>query len=76
MTDHLQTLKYIKSDVLSIWVSSKEQAGFDGYFCSLERCLKKHFGIVNVAFLGFEGNSLIPVEEMATLTIETKLNAV
>ena len=32
MTDHLQTLKYIKSDVLSIWVSSKEQAGFNEYF--------------------------------------------
>ncbi|MFJ8099219.1 MULTISPECIES: sensor domain-containing diguanylate cyclase [unclassified Lysinibacillus] len=76
MTDHLQTLKYIKSDVLSIWVSSKEQAGFNGYFHPLERCLKKHFGIVNVAFLGLEGNSLIPVEEMATVTIETKLNAV
>ncbi|MEB2280910.1 sensor domain-containing diguanylate cyclase [Lysinibacillus xylanilyticus] len=76
MTDHLQTLKYIKSDVLSIWVSSKEQAGFNEYFCSLEQCLKKRFGIVKTAFLGFEGNSLIPVEEMATLTIETKLNAV
>ncbi|OXS73732.1 GGDEF domain-containing protein [Lysinibacillus sp. KCTC 33748] len=76
MTDHLQTLKYIKSDVLSIWVSSKEQTGLNEYFHPLEQCLKKHFGIVNVAFLGFEGNSLIPVEEMATLTIETKLNAV
>jgi len=76
MTDHLQTLKYIKSDVLSIWVSSKEQAGFNEYFYSLKQCLKKHFGIVNVTFLGFEGNSLIPVEEMASLTIETKLNAV
>ncbi|MFE3573321.1 sensor domain-containing diguanylate cyclase [Lysinibacillus sp. NPDC059133] len=76
MTDHLQTLKYIKSDVLSIWVSSKEQAGFNGYFNPLKQCLKKRFGIVNVAFLGFEGNSLIPIEEMATVTIETKLNAV
>ncbi|GAB0169615.1 sensor domain-containing diguanylate cyclase [Lysinibacillus sp. CTST325] len=76
MTDHLQTLKYIKSDVLSIWVSSKEQTGFSEYFYSLEQCLKKRFGIVKTAFLGFEGNSLIPVEEMAALTIETKLNAV
>ncbi|KOP72698.1 histidine kinase [Lysinibacillus sp. FJAT-14745] len=76
MTDHLQTLKYIKSDVLSIWVSSKEQASFNGYFDSLKQCLKKRFGIVNVEFLGLEGNSLIPVEEMATVTIETKLNAV
>ncbi|MGE6923166.1 sensor domain-containing diguanylate cyclase [Lysinibacillus fusiformis] len=32
--------------------------------------------IDNVAFLSFEGNSLIPIEEMASLTIETKLNAV
>lgn len=76
MTDHLQTLKYIKSDVLSIWVSSKEQASFTGYFNPLKQCLKKRFGIVNMAFLGFEGNSLIPIEEMATVTIETKLNAV
>jgi len=76
MTDHLQTLKYIKSDVLSIWVSSKEQTGLNEYFHPVEQCLKKHFGIVNAAFLGFEGNYLIPVEEMATLTIETKLNAV
>ncbi len=76
MTDHLQTLKCIKADVLSIWVSSKEQAGFNEYFSSLEQCLKKHFGIVKVAFLGFEGNTLIPIEEMTTLTIETKLNAV
>ncbi|MGE7946955.1 sensor domain-containing diguanylate cyclase [Lysinibacillus sp. NPDC093688] len=76
MTDHLQTLKYIKSDVLSIWVSCKEQTGLNEYFRPLKQCLKKHFGIVNVAFLGFEGNSLIPIEKMATLTIETKLNAV
>ncbi|MGE7688232.1 sensor domain-containing diguanylate cyclase [Lysinibacillus sp. NPDC097214] len=76
MTDHLQTLKYIKSDVLSIWVSSKEQTGLNEYFHPLKQCLKKHFGIENVAFLSLEGNSLIPVEEMATLTIETKLNAV
>ena len=76
MTDHLQTLKYIKSDVLSIWVSSKEQTGLNEYFHPVEQCLKKHFGIVNAAFLGFEGNYLIPVEEMATLTIETKINAV
>ncbi|MGE7695283.1 sensor domain-containing diguanylate cyclase [Lysinibacillus sp. NPDC094177] len=76
MTDHLQTLKYIKSDVLSILVSSEEQNGFNGYFNPLKQCLKKRFGIVNVAFLSFEGNSLIPVEEMAALTIETKLNAV
>ncbi|MEB2300949.1 sensor domain-containing diguanylate cyclase [Lysinibacillus xylanilyticus] len=76
MTDHLQTLKYIKSDVLSIWVSCKEQTGLNEYFHPLKQCLKKHFGIVNAAFLGFEGNSLIPIEEMATLTIETKLNAV
>jgi len=76
MTDHLQTLKYIKSDVLSTWVSSKEQTGLNEYFRPLEQCLKMHFGIVNMAFLGFEGNCLIPVEEMATLTIETKLNAV
>ena len=33
MTDHLQTLKYIKSDVLSFWVSSyEEQTSFNGYF--------------------------------------------
>lgn len=77
MTDHLQTLKYIKSDVLSFWVSSKkEQAGFNEYFYSLKQCLKKHLKIANAAFLSFEGNSLIPVEEMAALTIETKLNAV
>ncbi|WP_155592744.1 diguanylate cyclase domain-containing protein [Lysinibacillus cavernae] len=77
MTDHLQTLKYIKSDVLSFWVSSnEEQTSFNGYFCSLKQCLKKHLKIENVAFLSFEGNSLIPIEEMASLTIETKLNAV
>jgi len=77
MTDHLQTLKYIKSDVLSFWVSSKEeQAGFNEYFYPLKQCLKKHLQIANAAFLSFEGNSLIPVEEMAALTIETKLNAV
>ncbi|MFJ7697381.1 sensor domain-containing diguanylate cyclase [Lysinibacillus fusiformis] len=77
MTDHLQTLKYIKSDVLSFWVSSnEEQASFNGYFYSLKQCLKKHLEIDNVAFLSFEGNSLIPIEEMASLTIETKLNAV
>ncbi|MEK5487885.1 sensor domain-containing diguanylate cyclase [Lysinibacillus sp. FSL M8-0355] len=77
MTDHLQTLKYIKSDVLSFWVSSnEEQASFNGYFYSLKQCLKKHLKIDNAAFLSFEGNSLIPIEEMASLTIETKLNAV
>ncbi len=77
MTDHLQTLKYIKSDVLSFWVSSnEEQASFNGYFYSLKQCLKKHLEIDNAAFLSFEGNSLIPIEEMASLTIETKLNAV
>ena len=31
---------------------------------------------IDNAFLSFEGNSLIPIEEMASLTIETKLNAV
>lgn len=77
MTDHLQTLKYIKSDVLSFWVSSyEEQTSFNGYFCSLKQFLKKRLKIDNAAFLSFEGNSLIPIEEMASLTIETKLNAV
>ncbi len=77
MTDHLQTLKYIKSDVLSFWVSSNgELTGFNEYFYSLKQCLKKHLKIVNAAFLSYEGNSLIPIEELATLTIETKLNAV
>ncbi|UZM98681.1 hypothetical protein OL548_30265 [Lysinibacillus sp. MHQ-1] len=47
-----------------------------GIFYSLKQCLKKHLEIDNVAFLSFEGNSLIPIEEMASLTIETKLNAV
>jgi len=56
--------------------SKKEQAGFNEYFYSLKQCLKKHLKIANAAFLSFEGNSLIPVEEMAALTIETKLNAV
>ncbi|MFJ7730984.1 sensor domain-containing diguanylate cyclase [Lysinibacillus sp. NPDC097231] len=42
----------------------------------MKQCLKKHLEIENAAFLSFEGNSLIPVEEMAALTIETKLNAV
>lgn len=74
MTDHLQTLKYIKSDVLSFWVSSyEEQTSFNGYFCSLKQFLKKRLKIDNAAFLSFEGNSLIPIEEMASLTIETKL---
>lgn len=77
MTDHLQMLKYIKSDVLSFWVSSnEEQTSCNGYFYSLKQCLKKHLKIDNAAFLSFEGNSLIPIEEMASLTIETKLNAV
>lgn len=77
MTDHLQMLKYIKSDVLSFWVSSnEEQTSYNGYFYSLKQCLKKHLEIDNAAFLSFEGNSLIPIEEMASLTIETKLNAV
>lgn len=77
MTDHLQMLKYIKSDVLSFWVSSnEEQTSYNGYFYSLKQCLKKHLKIDNAAFLSFEGNSLIPIEEMASLTIETKLNAV
>jgi len=77
MTDHLQTLKYIKSDVLSIWVSSNGGLNsFNEYFYSLKQCLKKHLKIENAAFLSFEGNSLIPVEELANLTIETKLNAV
>ncbi|MET4560918.1 diguanylate cyclase (GGDEF)-like protein [Lysinibacillus parviboronicapiens] len=77
MTDHLQTLKYIKSDVLSFWVSSNgELTGFNEYFYSLKQCLKKHLKIVNAAFLSYEGNSLIPIEELATLTLETKLNAV
>lgn len=77
MTDHLQTLKYIKSDVLSIWVSSNGGlVSFNEYFYSFKQCLKKHLKIENAAFLSFEGNSLIPVEELASLTIETKLNAV
>ena len=76
MTDHLQTLKYIQSDVLSFWVNSKAQASFNEYFYSLKQCQKKRLGIVNAAFLSFDSNSLIPVEEMAALTIETKLNAV
>ncbi len=77
MTDHLQTLKYIKSDVLSFWVSSNgELTSFNEYFYSLKQCLKKHLKIVNAAFLSYESNSLIPIEEVATLTIETKLNAV
>lgn len=77
MTDHLQTLKYIKSDVLSIWVSSNGGLiSFNEYFYSFKQCLKKHLKIENAAFLSFEGNSLIPVEELANLTIETKLNAV
>ncbi|QDP99784.1 sensor domain-containing diguanylate cyclase [Lysinibacillus fusiformis] len=77
MTDHLQTLKYIKSDVLSFWVSSNgELTSFNEYFDSLKQCLKKHLKIVNAAFLSYESNSLIPVEELAALTIETKLNAV
>ncbi len=77
MTDHLQTLKCIKSDVLSLWVSSnEEQASFNEYFCSFKQCLKKHLKIENAAFLSFESNSLIPIEEVASLTIETKLNAV
>ncbi|KOS67628.1 histidine kinase [Lysinibacillus contaminans] len=77
MTDHLQTLKYIKSDVLSLWVSSNEElASFSEYFLLLKQCLKKHLNISNAIFLSYEENHLAPVEEATAITIETRQKSV
>ena len=77
MTDHLQTLKYIKSDVLSLWVSSNEElASFSEYFLLLKQCLKKHLNISNAIFLSYEENHLVPVEEATAITIETRQKSV
>ena len=77
MTDHLQTLKYIKSDVLSLWVSSNEELiSFSEYFFLLKQCLKKHLNISNAIFLSYEENHLVPLEEVAAITKETRQKSV
>lgn len=77
MTDHLQTLKYIKSDVLSLWVSSNEELiSFSEYFFLLKQCLKKHLNISNAIFLSYEENHLVPLEEVAAITKETRQRSV
>ena len=77
MTDHLQTLKYIKSDVLSLWVSSNEELiSFSEYFFLLKQCLKKHLNISNAIFLSYEENHLVPLEEVAAITKETRQKSI
>lgn len=77
MTDHLQMLKYIKSDVLSLWVSSNgELASFSEYFFLLKQCLKKHLNISNAIFLSYEENHLVPLEEAMAITKEIRQKSV
>ena len=77
MTDHLQTLKYIKSDVLSLWVSSNgELTSFSEYFFLLKKCLKKHLNISNAIFLSYEEDLLVPLEEAMAISIETRQKSV
>lgn len=77
MTDHLQTLKYIQSDVLSLWVSSNgELTSFSEYFFLLKKCLKKHLNISNAIFLRYEEDLLVPIEETMAITIETRQKSV
>ena len=77
MTDHLQTLKYIKSDVLSLWVSSNEElTSFSEYFFLLKQCLKKHLNISNAIFFIYEENYLVPLEEATAITKETRQKSI
>lgn len=77
MTDHLQTLKYIKSDVLSLWASSNgELASFSEYFFLLKKCLKKHLNISNAIFLSYEDNLLVPLDEAMAITIESRKKSI
>ncbi|MFJ7736795.1 diguanylate cyclase domain-containing protein [Lysinibacillus sp. NPDC097287] len=77
MTDHLQTLKYIKSDVLSLWVSSNgELASFSEYFFLLKQCLKEHLNVSNAIFLSYEENLLVPLEDATAITIEARQKSI
>lgn len=74
MTDYRQTLKDIKSDVLSLWVSSYgELTRFSDYFTLLQKCLNKNFHIEECIFFTFDNNTLCSLSDYGS--IESKQEA-
>ncbi|SOC03306.1 diguanylate cyclase with GAF sensor [Ureibacillus xyleni] len=61
MIEHRQTLINIKSDLLSICISSVEkQDSYNEYSTLLHNCLNEHFDIDQCFFLLYEGETLKP----------------
>lgn len=64
MTGHEQTLKNIKSDVLSLLMDN--ELGFSDFYQYvkiLDSCLEKYFDITNSTFLKFESELLLPIRK-------------
>ena len=62
MIEHQQTIINIKSDVLSLCVSSaRELNSFSEYFSLFKQCLNQHFDIEECCFLSYEGDVLKPL---------------
>ncbi|MEK4230341.1 sensor domain-containing diguanylate cyclase [Solibacillus sp. FSL H8-0538] len=64
MIEHQQTIINIKSDVLSLCVSSAEELNsFSEYFSLFKQCLNQHFDIEECCFLSYEGDTLKPINK-------------
>lgn len=67
MIEHQQTIINIKSDVLSLYISSAQELNsFSEYFSLFEQCLKQHLDIEACCFLLYEGDSLKPLNKGTT----------
>lgn len=75
MLEHIQTLVDIKSDLLSILVSSGEElTNSNEYTILLQKCLNQHFDINKCCFLLFEGETLKPFN--IDLSIDLKYSGI
>lgn len=62
MVEHQQTIINIKSDILSLCISSaQELTSFSEYFLLFKQCMNRHFDIEECCFLAYEGDTLKPL---------------
>lgn len=65
LTDYQEMIRDIKSDILSLWVSSSDKlTRFSEYFELLQKCLSKYFRISESAFLSYEDDTLLPLNHL------------
>lgn len=71
MTDNQQRIIAIKSDILSLWVNSKNDlTRFSEYIELLQECLSKYFDTSDYAFLIYERDNLVPIDYVDSLGIK------